>query len=206
MEDTATIGLRVGVELHHSVIGRNARLERWLARHLLEKELRGSSITDTAARHNDGAVGDGGRLDVLHLHVLEELERKVGLARLCELRNDSIVHENVGSNAEALGLGEKRHRVGRVVSGVLDVEDESTVGIRGGNAALLEDAVAVGMSTVKVASVCQSDDHVVLGKEPARRLPLLHALQRVQDDLCTIVNLVDFVNLAKTAESADETS
>ena len=86
------------------------------------------------------------------------------------------------------------------------MQDERTVRVRGRDAALVKDALPVRMRSLKITCVREPDDHVVLDEEPALRLPVLHALKRVEHDLRRVIDVVDLVHFAETTECADESS
>ena len=164
-------------------------------------------VADTRASVDHSSIGNAGGLDAeVEHHFVKELQRSIGLSCARKLRDDRVVHEDVGYDTEVLRLSEEGHRVGRVVSGVFDVEDESTVSVSRRNASLLEDTLTMSVSRLDVACVRQPNDHVILNEEPTRRLPLLRALQGVENDLRRFIHLMDLLDFAETTKRTDQTS
>ena len=125
-----TVRFGVGIELHHGIVGRDARLERRLASHLREEVFSGLSVTHTTTCGNDGTVSDRTGLDTSQLQLLEELDGVVGLASLGQFGDDGVVEVKVRSDVAGHSFLEKSHSVGGIVSGRRNVLDQSTISVR----------------------------------------------------------------------------
>ncbi|KAJ2984648.1 hypothetical protein NUW54_g10434 [Trametes sanguinea] len=87
----------------------------------------------------------------------------------------------------------------------IDLQTISAKRVRRGHATVLQDTLPMNMGRFDVSSMREADDHVILNKVPARRLPMLGVLQRADDVLRSAVHFLDLLQLAQATEGADET-